>query len=110
MKKDFLSFLIFKITNTTRHRQKMLLIKFRQLLNYLYKKMYNQNLISMSTFFNIRKLTISSQYSKLLFKKPVHKPKLTISGDWMQKAGFEIGNKVTISVSENLLIIQKATN
>lgn len=62
----------------------------------------------MSTFFSIRKLKISSQYKKLLWKKPTHKPKLTLSGDWMQKAGFEIGESVTISVSENLLIIQKS--
>jgi toxic protein SymE len=64
----------------------------------------------MSTFFNIRKLKISSQYAKALWKKPTHKPKLILSGDWMQKAGFEIGESVTISVSQNLLIIQKATN
>jgi toxic protein SymE len=61
----------------------------------------------MSTFFNIRKLKISSQFKKSLWKKDSHKPKLILSGDWMQKAGFEIGESVTISVSENLLIIQK---
>lgn len=64
----------------------------------------------MSTFFNIRKLTISSQYFKPRWSKPNFKPKLTISGDWMQKAGFNIGEKVTVSVSENLLIIQKLQN
>jgi hypothetical protein len=64
----------------------------------------------MGTFFSIRKLTISSQYVRALWKKPTHKPKLIISGDWMKKAGFEIGEKVTVSVSQNLLIIQKATN
>ena len=61
----------------------------------------------MDTSFNIRKLTVSSRFVRALFKKPTHKPKLTISGDWMQKAGFEIGEKVTVSVSKNLLIIQK---
>jgi hypothetical protein len=61
----------------------------------------------MDTFFSIRKLTVSSQYVRALFKKPTHKPKLTISGDWMKKAGFEIGEKVTVSVSKNLLIITK---
>jgi hypothetical protein len=61
----------------------------------------------MDTFFSIRKLTISSQYVKNLWKKPTIKPKLTISGEWMKKAGFEIGEKVTVSVSKNLLIIQK---
>ena len=61
----------------------------------------------MSTFFNIRKLKISSQYAKALWKKPTHKPKLILSGDWMQKAGFEIGENVTITVNKNQLIITK---
>ncbi len=62
----------------------------------------------MSTYFNPRKLKISAQFSKALWKKS-HKPKLTLSGDWLQKAGFEIGESVTITVSQNQLIIQKAT-
>lgn len=61
----------------------------------------------MSTLSKIRKLTVSSIYCKTIFKKPIVKPKITISGDWVEKAGFEIGDKITISVSNNLLIIQK---
>lgn len=61
----------------------------------------------MGTFSNLRKLTVSSSYHKVRWKKPTFKPKLTISGDWVQKAGFTIGDKVTVSVSENCLIIQK---
>ncbi len=61
----------------------------------------------MSTFFNLRKLKISSQYCKALWKKPTHKPKLILSGDWMKKAGFEIGENVTITVNKNQLIITK---
>ena len=61
----------------------------------------------MSTFFSTRKLKISSQYAKALWKKPTHKPKLILSGDWMQKAGFEIGENVTITVNKNQLIITK---
>lgn len=61
----------------------------------------------MSTFSNLRKLKISSQYCKALWKKPTHKPKLILSGDWMQKAGFEIGENVTITVNKNQLIITK---
>jgi hypothetical protein len=61
----------------------------------------------MNTFFNVRTLTVSSLFTKPLWSKPKLKPKLTIQGDWMQKAGFEIGERVTISVSQNLLIIQK---
>lgn len=61
----------------------------------------------MSTFFKIRELTVSYQYVKNLWKKTTIKPKITICGKWMNKAGFEVGDKVTISVSKNLLIIQK---
>lgn len=61
----------------------------------------------MSTYFNIRKLKISSQFAKAIWKKPTHKPKLILAGDWLKNAGFEIGENVTISVSQNLLIIQK---
>lgn len=61
----------------------------------------------MDTFFNIRKLTVSSQYVKNMWRKQTVSPKLTISGVWMQKAGFEIGEKVSVSVSENKLIITK---
>ena len=61
----------------------------------------------MSTFFSSRKLKISSQYAKALWKKPTHKPKLILSGDWMKKAGFDIGENVTITVNKNQLIITK---
>jgi hypothetical protein len=33
-------------------------------------------------------------------------PKINISGEWLQKAGFEIGENVNIEVSRNKLIIQ----
>lgn len=61
----------------------------------------------MSTFFNIRTLTISSNFIKNVWKKPTITPKLTLSGVWLQKAGFEIGEKVTISVKKEQLIITK---
>jgi len=61
----------------------------------------------MSTRSKIRKLKISSTYYKPQFKRPIFRPKLTISGDWVEKAGFNIGDAVTVSVSQNLLIIQK---
>lgn len=61
----------------------------------------------MDIFFKPRKLKISSQFVKNLWKKHTIKPKLTISGKWMQEAGFEVGQEVNISVSQNLLIITK---
>lgn len=63
----------------------------------------------MAMFFKNRFLTISSQYSKNLWKRNTRKPKIIIAGDWMAKAGFEIGSKVIVSVSENVLVIKKAT-
>ncbi len=62
----------------------------------------------MDIFFKSRSLKISSQFVKNLWRKPTVKPKLTLSGKWMQDAGFEIGEEVNISVSKNLLIISKA--
>jgi toxic protein SymE len=44
---------------------------------------------------------------KYIANKAILKPKITITGDWLEKAGFEIGENITISVSNNLLIIQK---
>lgn len=38
------------------------------------------------------------------------KPKLTLSGDWMQKAGFEIGDKVSVSVENEIITIQILKN
>lgn len=35
-------------------------------------------------------------------------PKLTLSGDWMKKAGFEIGQSVKIEIVKNQLIIKNA--
>jgi toxic protein SymE len=60
----------------------------------------------MDIFFNPRTLKISSLFVRNLWSN-TRKPKLTLSGDWMKKAGFEIGQEVTISVSKNILIITK---
>ena len=32
-------------------------------------------------------------------------PKINISGDWLKKAGFEIGNSVKMEIVENKIII-----
>lgn len=60
----------------------------------------------MSTFFKSRTIKISSILCKSIWKKSL-KPKITLSGDWIKQAGFEIGESVTISVSKNQLIITK---
>ena len=58
-------------------------------------------------FFSSRKSTISAMAVRPRWKKSYIKPKLTISGNWMQQAGFKIGEKVKIEVFENKLIITK---
>lgn len=55
-------------------------------------------------FISIRTLKISSLFVRNLWSN-TKKPKLTISGDWMKKAGFEIGESVQVEVFENRLII-----
>jgi toxic protein SymE len=51
-----------------------------------------------------RILTIS--YSAILYKKKTKfTPKITLSGDWLKKAGFETGAKVKVEVLNNKLII-----
>jgi hypothetical protein len=58
-------------------------------------------------FISIRTLKISSLFVRNIWSNN-KKPKLTISGDWMTKAGFKIGESVKVEVFENLLIITKA--
>lgn len=59
--------------------------------------------------FKLRVAKISYLLAKAQFKESL-KPKITISGDWLQNAGFEIGAQVTINVQKNKLIIEPFTN
>lgn len=61
----------------------------------------------MNISFKSRTLKISSQFVKNLWSKPTINPKLTLSGKWMEEAGFLAGEKVNIEVSQNTLIITK---
>lgn len=60
----------------------------------------------MSTFFKERKSKISSMLCKSTWKKSI-KPKMTIAGDWIKDAGFDIGQELKIEVQKNKLIITK---
>jgi len=53
-----------------------------------------------------RLLTVSAQLVKNRWTKSIN-PKLTLSGNWMEKAGFKIGEKVIIVIEEDTLIIKK---
>jgi hypothetical protein len=61
----------------------------------------------MAISFKPRTIKISSQFVKNLWSKPTINPKLTLSGKWMEEAGFLAGEKVNIEVSQNTLIITK---
>lgn len=55
----------------------------------------------------VRQLTISSIFRKRKWMKNTNSPKLTISGKWLENAGFAIGDKIKIEVKENQLVILK---
>lgn len=52
-----------------------------------------------------RILTISSLFRKRKWQKPVHYPKLTITGKWLEEAGFNIGDKINLEIVNNKIII-----
>ncbi|WP_116787626.1 SymE family type I addiction module toxin [Flavobacterium psychrotrophum] len=54
----------------------------------------------------VRCLTISSKLVRAQFKRSI-KPQLTLSGDWMAKAGFSIGEKVSIEIEADRLVIKR---
>jgi hypothetical protein len=56
-----------------------------------------------------RFLTISAQFTKNSWTKSIN-PKLTLSGKWMENAGFKIGEKVLIVIENDILIIRKIEN
>lgn len=56
-------------------------------------------------FFKSRTAKISYLLAKAQFKRSL-KPKITLSGDWLKNAGFEIGANVEIQVYKDKLIIK----
>jgi len=60
-------------------------------------------------FFNSRTAKISYLVTKALYKRKL-KPKIQISGNWLQNAGFEVGAEVEIQVFKNKLIIKPLEN
>ncbi len=63
----------------------------------------------MITFTNLRSIKISSVFIKNRWSSTV-KPKLTLSGNWLADAGFDIGERVIIEVQDKKLVIRKAEN
>lgn len=54
-----------------------------------------------------RQLKISSLFSRRKWIKHSKSPKITLSGKWLQEAGFNIGDPVKVRVENNQLIIEK---
>jgi len=58
---------------------------------------------------SIRSLKISAMLVRNRWSRK-HKPKLTLSGDWMHEAGFKIGLQVIIEIEADRLVIKRAKN
>ena len=54
-----------------------------------------------------RNLKISQLFAKRKFVKHSVSPKITLSGKWLEEAGFKIVEPVTVQVLNNQLIISK---
>lgn len=61
----------------------------------------------MDTFFNIRKIDRFLSIREKHLEETHHKTKIDYFGGMDEKAGFEVGEKVTVSVSQNRLIITR---
>jgi toxic protein SymE len=57
-----------------------------------------------------RKLKIYSKTQQRAWNNHKDAPWLNVSGLWLDKAGFNIGCVVEITVAQNQLIIKKASN
>lgn len=57
-----------------------------------------------------RKLKIYSKTQQRAWNNSKDAPWLNVSGLWLDKAGFNIGCMVEITVAQNQLIIKKAAN
>ncbi len=61
----------------------------------------------MSTFIKKnRSVRVSSLFAKAQFKRSI-KPRITLAGDWIAKAGFDIGEDLTVEVEHGKIIILK---
>ncbi len=61
-------------------------------------------------FFSSRTIKVSCIVAVPRWKRRYLKPKITISGNWLEKAGFSVGELINIEVHEDKLIIKKLTS
>jgi len=55
-----------------------------------------------------KQIKLQSKYRKLKTRKDECVPELRMSGTWLSNAGFEIGDLVSIEITNNSLIIKKS--
>lgn len=55
-----------------------------------------------------RTLKISQLFAKRKWGKNSVSPKITLSGKWLEEAGFKIGEPVKVKVVNNQLIISRS--
>lgn len=92
------------ITNTSKALPNRHLTNPIQLQSYSFKKP-TLKAISMSTFIKKnRSVRVSYIFAKAQFKTS-HKPKITLSGDWIAKAGFDIGQTLNVQVEHGKIIL-----
>jgi hypothetical protein len=58
----------------------------------------------------VRKLKVHHKVQSRAWNSYKDTPWLNMSGLWLAKAGFSIGSMVEVSISENQLIIKKASH
>lgn len=59
----------------------------------------------MSTFIKKnRSVRVSYIFARAQFKTS-HKPKITLSGDWLTKAGFKIGQTLEVKIEHGKIIL-----
>jgi len=56
---------------------------------------------------NTRELKLTKKYSSLANRKYREVPQLSLAGLWLQEAGFQIGQNVTISIKNEKIIIER---
>jgi len=94
------------ITNISKALQNRHLIEPIPLQNYSFK-ILTPKAISMNTFIKKnRSVRVSYLFAKAQFKSSL-KPKITLSGDWIAKAGFDIGEELAIQVEHGKITILK---
>jgi hypothetical protein len=54
-----------------------------------------------------RRLTVSSSYQARLEIGDRHVPKIRLLGLWIEKAGFKIGDKLTVDIEQNRLLLNR---